>query len=430
MKYFSLFIAAILITACAPVHKKGIIKSLNAFEEEYQHHSGFLLYDPEKEEYLVDHKGDKYFTPASNTKIVTLFTALRTLGDSIPGLYYVEREDSLIFWGSGDPSLLNELLPESRVFEFLQKTTKELYFSSANYYDEHFGPGWAWDDYMSTYSSEKSPLPVYGNNFIINKTSEFDYLQVRQPYFKQFFWLGDTLAGESELIRDINSNHTFYFPSAVGGQFEEQIPFHYSDFTLTALLSDTLKKTVTAINEPLPVFHKTLYSIPADSAYKLMMQESDNFVAEQLMLVCAGILTDSLKTKKAIQFSSEHYLDGIPDQAVWLDGSGLSRYNLFTPHSIVWIWDQLYKQFSKERLLSLLASGGEVGTLKNYYKSTTPYIYGKTGTLSNNHSLSGFLITKKGKLYIFAFMNNNYPTKSSGIKREMEKILWNIHVNN
>ncbi|GAA0892108.1 hypothetical protein GCM10009122_17870 [Fulvivirga kasyanovii] len=433
MKFNFILVVIVFMAACSCSSIKGrkqIISSVEAFDAKYQHHSGLVVYDIEMGQYVLDYHGDKYFTPASNTKILTLFASLKALGDSIPGLYYVESGDSLIFWGTGDPSLLNQALPESRVFEFLNNTEKQLYFSSSNFYDDHFGPGWAWDDYLYTFSAEKSPLPVYSNMFTVSKSKRDNYLKLEQPFFKQFFWLGDTVETENVLVRDIGSNNTFYFPSSVAKGFKEQIPFHYSDYLLTSALADTLHKTISLVSYHLPDDYKTLYSVPADSAYKVMMQESDNFIAEQLMLVCAGLLTDSLETEKAIAYSINHYLQGIPDEPVWIDGSGLSRYNLFTPRSMVWVWNEMYKSIPADRLFGLLSVGGQSGTLKKYYKNDTPYIFGKTGTLSNNHNISGFLRTKKGKLYIFAFMNNNYPTKAAVVKKEMEQILQKIYLNN
>ncbi len=174
---------------------------------------------------------------------------------------------------------------------------------------------------------------------------------------------------------------------------------------------------------------KTKYSIPTDSALKVMMQESDNFIAEQLLLMCAGAISDSLSTDIAIEYSKNTLLNEMPDEPQWVDGSGLSRYNLFTPRSVVWLWERLLKDYGKERLLPLLATSGVNGTLKNYYKAEVPYIFGKTGTLSNNHSLSGYLITKSGRMLIFSLMNNNYPTQSYPIKKKMEKILWQVREN-
>lgn len=123
----------------------------------------------------------------------------------------------------------------------------------------------------------------------------------------------------------------------------------------------------------------------------------------------------------------KNYLMDLPDEPRWVDGSGLSRYNLFTPRSIVKLWEKIYETVPQERLFPLLAIGGETGTVKNYYKNNPPYLYGKTGTLSNNHSLSGYLITKKGRTFIFSFMSNNHLASSGVVRAEMESFLKEIY---
>ncbi|CAN0481010.1 unnamed protein product, partial [Phaeothamnion confervicola] len=194
------------------------------------------------------------------------------------------------------------------------------------------------------------------------------------------------------------------------------------------LLSDTLLKDVTVINRKLSTAAKTLYSIPADTLYKELMQESDNFIAEQLLLICAGVLSDSLKPEIAINYMKKNYLLDLPDEPIWVDGSGLSRYNLFTPRSIVKLWEKISERVPRARLFPLLAIGGKTGTVKKYYKNEPPYLYGKTGTLTNNHSLSGHLVTRKGRTLIFSFMNNNHPAQTSVVRQEMETILKQLYL--
>jgi serine-type D-Ala-D-Ala carboxypeptidase/endopeptidase (penicillin-binding protein 4) len=56
-----------------------------------------------------------------------------------------------------------------------------------------------------------------------------------------------------------------------------------------------------------------------------------------------------------------------------------------------------------------------------------PYIYGKTGSLSNNHCLSGYLITKKGKTLIFSLMSNNFVVSGNELRKQMEVILKMVY---
>jgi D-alanyl-D-alanine carboxypeptidase/D-alanyl-D-alanine-endopeptidase (penicillin-binding protein 4) len=158
-----------------------------------------------------------------------------------------------------------------------------------------------------------------------------------------------------------------------------------------------------------------------------MMQDSDNFIAEQLLLMCANVLSDSLKPEIAIDYMKKNHLADLPDEPVWVDGSGLSRYNLFTPRSIVRLWEMISQEVPRERLFPLLATGGVNGTIRRWYQKEQPYIFGKTGSLSNNHCLSGFLVTRKGKVLIFSFMNSNFTASGNAIRRNMQSILENIY---
>lgn len=396
-------------------------------ESEFQDHVGFLLYDPSTGKNLIDYNGDKYFTPASNTKIFTFYGALQVLGDSLPALYYQEKNDSLIIWGSGDPTLLYDYLPQASVFEFLTSSTKDIYFSDANFFDTAFGAGWAWDDYAYSFSSEKSSLPLYGNILSFKKGRLDKYPQVSPRVFKSRFFLADSSTAPS-ISRDYGSNDFYYRPSSTG-ELDTKYPFRYSGLLTSELLSDTLHRKVRYASVAIDREKSIIYNFQADSLYKELMQRSDNFIAEQLLLTISGVVSDTLNTEIAIKHVTDKYFQEMPDRPIWKDGSGLSRYNLFTPRSIVWLWRELLTLRSQDNLFSLLATGGESGTIKNYYKADESYIFGKTGTLSNNHVLSGYLRTRKGKILIFSLMNNNYPGYSSPVKKKMEELLWQVHLN-
>lgn len=427
-KFFLLLGCMLILSSCSST-KKAVsdindnFESAPAFDPGF---SGLVVYDPQEKKILYSHNGDKYFTPASNTKLFTFYTGLMTLGDSVPALKYTVKNDSLIFWGTGDPSFLHEQLPDSDVYEFLKNREEELFYAAPNYVEDHFGPGWAWDDYNSYYSVERGDFPIHGN-YVSIVFSEGDPTPKTIPsFFQDSLQLNDpSLSKRSRAVRNISSNQFTYQHPSGNESYTQEVPFKYSPELVAALLSDTLQRPVTLLKEVPGNLkpEKTLYSISADSMYQRMLQVSDNFIAEQVLLLAAGEISDTLKTEIAIDHMLENHLQDLPDEPQWVDGSGLSRYNLFTPRSVVSLLEKISQEVPRERLFQLLPAGGESGTIRNWYKAEEPYIFAKTGTLENNHSLSGFLKTKSGKVLIFSFMNSNYTVPSSEVKKEMEKIL-------
>jgi D-alanyl-D-alanine carboxypeptidase/D-alanyl-D-alanine-endopeptidase (penicillin-binding protein 4) len=409
--------------ACSP--KRYVTKEVIRLEEELKQHTGFLLYDPVSGKNLVEHQSDRYFTPASNTKIFTFYTSLKILGDSIAAIKYMQQGDSLIFWGMGDASFLYTNTFDSRkLFDFLSAAPQKLFLSTSNFQTETLGPGWAWDDYPYYYSAERTPLPIYGN--LVNIRKDSDRFSFQPSYFQLHFAAASEPRGDETILREVDSNLLTYYPGK-GNRKSWRIPFRYSNDLVTELLTDTLKRKVELINLPITSEAKVMRSMPIDSLLRVMMHDSDNFVAEQLLLQCAAMVSDTLQPEIAIRYAKKNFLSDLPDDPQWVDGSGLSRFNLFTPRSIVKLWDKIYHELPQQRLFPLLTAGGKNGTLKNLFKAEQPYVYGKTGTLSNVRTLSGYLLTRKGRVLIFSVMNNNYLVSNSEINKRMERILHTIH---
>lgn len=400
------------------------ITSSKVFENGF---TGLAVYDPAAQKWIYEYNSEKYFIPASNTKLFTFYTGLKILGDSVPGIRYTIRNDSLIFTGTGDPSLLHKDLPETAVVDFLKNTDKNLFFMPAIYSESGLGPGWAWDDYNYYYSAEKSSLPVAGNtvNFSLKNT---DSAPVVYPkIFSDSTFLNETNSERSGVKRELLKNIFRYTNTSKNTDFERNIPFITSEALAVKILEDTLQRNIEILpHDPDLKLEKTFYSIPADSLYKRLLQESDNFIAEQILLLAAREISDSLKTQIAIDHMKENFLADLPQEPKWMDGSGLSRYNLQTPANMVWLLEKILQEVQQDRLFELLPAGGLSGTLIDQFKNEPPFIFAKTGSLSNNYSLSGYLISKKGKLLIFSFMNSNYMVPSAALKAQMEKIILNI----
>ncbi|WP_229793744.1 D-alanyl-D-alanine carboxypeptidase/D-alanyl-D-alanine-endopeptidase [Salinimicrobium marinum] len=433
--HFSIIACTLLfLTSCAS--RKNITNEIttrfDTSEAFRQGFSGLMVYDPASQEVLYEHNSEKYFTPASNTKLLTFYTGLKILGDSVPGLQYAVQNDSLIFRGTGDPSFLHEEFPYSQVFQFLKDREEKLFFAAPDFTEDHFGPGWAWGDYNWYYSVERGAFPMYGNYVNFTFTPEDSVPLVYPGYFQEKIeFAKDLKTKRSGATRNLSENIFVLKHNPGNPQREQSVPFKYSSEIIVALLNDTLPKNVQLIEEIPSSFKdfKTLYSIPADSLYRRMLQVSDNFIAEQILLLSANEISDTLKSSIAIDHIKSEYFQDLPDEIQWVDGSGLSRYNLFTPRSVVKILEKIQQEVPQPRLFSLMAAGGESGTIKNLYKGEEePYIYAKTGTLNNNHSLSGFLKTQSGRVLIFSFMNSNYTVPTSMIKEEMEHILKEIYL--
>jgi D-alanyl-D-alanine carboxypeptidase/D-alanyl-D-alanine-endopeptidase (penicillin-binding protein 4) len=426
---FSLFLV-LLLQACSVQKRmaKRIDKTFKASAVVNQYPVGFALYDLEAGEMVYEKNADKYFTPASNTKLFTFYAGLKMIPDSIPTLRYVVKGDSLIFWGTGDPSFLQSQLKGTKGLEFLKASPHQLFFAAGRYTGNFYGSGWAWDDYNDYYQAEINELPLMDN--LVTVKAEQGKLKISPRLFADcFFPDSNRITGKFKVIRDFNANSFFYPQVQMAANYKQEIPYKVNTATTLSLLSDTLHKNVELVQMIMPENAKTIYSMKTDSVLKQMMLPSDNFVAEQLLLVYANQLSAQLNSQTAIAHIEKTYLSNLPDKPYWVDGSGLSRNNLFTPRSIVALLRLVYEEVNdRNRLFSMLPAGGKSGTLQKAYPATnTPFVFGKTGTLSNVHNQSGYVLTKKGKIYIYSFLNNNFVLPTATVRNEMGRIVTMIH---
>lgn len=428
-----LFVAVSLVYACKPnqIIARKVSKEIKNSPMLGKYQVGFALYDPSTKEMVLEKDADKYFTPASNTKLFTFYAGLKITPDSIPSLRYVERGDSLIFWGTGDPSLLHTIVKGTKAIQFLKNTNKKLFFSAGRYTGNFFGNGWSWDDYNDYYQPEITELPLF-DNVVLVTSKQAGEMNIFPKIFNSCFTADSSSKAKNFYAQREFLVNKFHFPPVkTTSNYEQQIPFKTGTNVTLTLLADTLKKEIQVINKVLPANAKTIYSSKSDDVFRQLMLPSDNFVAEQLLLTYADKLGLEMNASKVIAAVQEKYLTELPDKPKWIDGSGLSRGNLFTPRSIIKLLDMIYKEVNnQERLFSMLPAGGKTGTLRNAYaKTNTPFVFGKTGTLSGVHNQSGYIITKKGKLLYYSFMNNNYVQPTAEVRKEMVRVMTFVHEN-
>lgn len=83
-------------------------------------------------------------------------------------------------------------------------------------------------------------------------------------------------------------------------------------------------------------------------------------------------------------------------------------------------------EFGLERMKVLLPTGGE-GTFSRYYKDMQGRFFAKTGSLSNQTSISGYIITQKNKLLIFSVLVNNHRGPATPVRTAVERFLTGLY---
>ncbi len=419
--YWSIIMIFWLI-GCQPIRKAQVNQVFKKSEVLAGHFTGFCLFDPSENTYLIRKNADLNFTPASNMKILTAYSCLETFGDSIPAFAYLEQGDSLIIEPYGDPSFLHPVFKSQPVLDFLS-ARKRIYIQDNKTPLSEFGPGWAWDDFQFNFQAERSWFPIYGNTVRILNLK--DSLQVIPDFFEDYVQIQYGSKPGNYVSRDVKYNLFNVWIENKHEDFEREIPFDYDEELLVQLLEDTLKAEVSKIDSGEFVLPGILHNQSTLDLVAYMMQTSDNFLAEQL-LVQAALENGFTNPDQYRGYQLQQWSTFNPSPIQWHDGSGLSRYNLITPLSLVSILNRIYQTEDWQTITTIFPAGGHSGTLTNWYYNDPPFVFAKTGTLSNNHNLSGYLVTDSGKTLIFSLMNNNYVTDVGEVKKEMSNLLFKI----
>lgn len=402
-------------------------------------HIGISVYDPSSGKYLYEHNSSNYFVPASNIKILACYAAMRYLGDSLPGIQYINLNNGVLLLPTGDPTLLHPDYSYQPVISFLQKVQGPILINNKAWKTDALGAGWSWGDYNFAYSTERSALPVYGNNIkwmqetiekedsseAPNTPSIFSIPEVEwkvrfnpEPERKNFY------------VQRNQAENVFTITEGIENSAKQSVPFvTYGIQSAIELLKDTIGKQI-SITDRIPTAGQlinTIYSVKLDAVLKPMMYNSDNFISEQVLLMVSNKRFAVFSEDIIIDSMLNRELKDLPQQPSWADGSGLSRYNLFSPNDFALILAKMQAEFGMERLKNIFPTGGQ-GTFTNYYKQDSGYFYAKTGSLNGVIALSGYLYAKNGRLLTFSVLINNYRGPASLARRQVEKLIQDIRL--
>ena len=427
LKLLFIAVATIMILSACSIRQAQ--KKLLSSEGVKGAHIGIAIYNDTKGQWLTKYQSDHYFTPASNIKILATYLGLQFLGDSLPGWKMAENADTLFLMPLGDPSFMHPEFRHQPVVDIIKNTKKQVVVLGNNQDQfEIFGSGWSWADYAEDYQPERSRMPIYGN------VVHFYQSNKKLEAIKPFYFFKDIVDLDKVEEKNWSRNRTgnrFFTTNENNKSKYFQVPFSQEVAPMllaVGLLKDTLGKTISFQNKStLPSSsYKTIKTVPTDSLLKIMMLRSDNFYADQIVLMASEQLFGKMDDAALLDSAKKLFFTDLPQKMRWADGSGLSRYNLNTPENFIAILQQMQAKFGEARVKNIFEKGGE-GTIAAYYKNFPGTMYAKTGTLGGQVALSGFIYTpKQQKLYFSVLVANHMSPSSTQVRRAVETYLTKV----
>ena len=427
LKLLFIAVATIMILSACSIRQAQ--KKLLSSEGVKGAHIGIAIYNDTKGQWLTKYQSDHYFTPASNIKILATYLGLQFLGDSLPGWKMAENADTLFLMPLGDPSFMHPEFRHQPVVDIIKNTKKQVVVLGNNQDQfEIFGSGWSWADYAEDYQPERSRMPIYGN------VVHFYQSNKKLEAIKPFYFFKDIVDLDKVEEKNWSRNRTgnrFFTTNENNKSKYFQVPFSQEVAPMllaVGLLKDTLGKTISFQNKStLPSSsYKTIKTVPTDSLLKIMMLRSDNFYADQIVLMASEQLFGKMDDAALLDSAKKLFFTDLPQKMRWADGSGLSRYNLNTPENYIAILQQMQAKFGEARVKNIFEKGGE-GTIAAYYKNFPGTMYAKTGTLGGQVALSGFIYTpKQQKLYFSVLVANHMSPSSTQVRRAVEAYLTKV----
>ena len=155
-------------------------------------------------------------------------------------------------------------------------------------------------------------------------------------------------------------------------------------------------------------------SPPLADIIKLMNKPSDNWIAELLFkAIGAEVMGEPgtwQKGRDAVTAFLSETVGELPAHR-FVDGSGLSRYNLLNVELLTKLLGYMYRNFElmPEYLASLPIAGVD-GTLRNRMQGVyaEKMLRAKTGTLSGVSALAGYAVTVDDEVFAFGILISHY----------------------
>lgn len=417
---------------------------------------------------IYSRHGDRLFTPASTMKLLTTAAAAHQLGGdyrlrtSVYGNPSGEGIAALRVVGRGDPSLttaeldrLAQQLAQSGVRQVTRLVLDDSYF-----------PGfatnatWEWEDAQWAYAA-----PV--NSLILNRNAialQVAPTQVGSPL--SLTWAQPLPAGPLPLVNDAITVAAGAAPVPlalwrpgdtptlrVTGQMAQgsnprtvNLAVLNPAQQVAAAMAQALRRQSVPVGQTVitqtasPVTDPELAAVESPEVRDLMRlanRDSDNLYAEVLFKtlgVTAGGAGQGGTVAEASRAGGEAVRAALTELGVnatalrLADGSGLSRHNLVSPAALVETLQVMTTHPQGRAFRESLAIAGQSGTLSNRLRGTVleGRLQGKTGALTGNVSLAGYLQPPDYEPLVFSLVINHSNQHASLLRQKIDEILLQV----
>lgn len=396
---------------------------------------------------------DRLQVPASNLKIYTSASALDLFGPDHRFQTIVRADGpiengvlhgNLKLIGGGDAMLTSKELRKlaKQVVDELgvRQIIGEVVVDNSRYAPRLKGPGWMWDDEPSYYNMSVTPLMVDFNVLTVKLTPDaegFVYakldppsnspelvtvgadasagnaLATRRPFAEPIEYRGDR-----KLDKPTELRMTMHDPGPwVAGMFTQMLAEEGVSF------SPSPRKEAANSNDKTPPREIVHEGPTLAETLKHFNHVSENAVGEVLLheiALARGVKRpDWPDGAKAISEWLVEQAKLEPGSFRYVDGSGLSRYNLISADSSVRLLHYLQQSDDFEPFFQSLPTsevkleGVETAGAKD--TSTEPRVSAKGGSMSSVSTMSGYLRTLDGRLLAFSLLANGFIGKNEPV---------------
>jgi serine-type D-Ala-D-Ala carboxypeptidase/endopeptidase (penicillin-binding protein 4) len=427
---------------------------------------------------LYQRNAQKLFTPASNMKIYTTGVALDLLGADYrwrTSVYATGQPEAdgriqgdLVLYGRGAPDLVAHSKDDNA--GSLAKLADDLYargvrtvagdvIGDESYFrGDPLGDGWQWTDMQWYFGAEASALSINGNEIDVNLVPSADAKApavVRTSDTQGYVTVENrTVTGERGarptigVHRNLSDNNIQvwgeFAPGAKG--FGARLSVHQPALWAAKLFLNILKSRGIAVVgqalardsrvptserfDPARAFElASVNSQPLSAIARKTNKDSINLYAELILRTLGRERREMANLPEAIGRERGDDEAGLAVIRSWLnrsgisteqialhDGSGLSRLDLVTPESTAHLLVLLSKVASGEVFKESLPISGRDGTLSGRLRTIVDRVSAKTGSLTYDNSLSGYLTTANGEPLAFSIMCNDQTIRGDSTR--------------